>query len=529
MHTESQSEQQQPGFNPPEPVALEPEQIAAEPEPSEFNLGLIGQRLAGRYLIESPLGSGGMSLVYKGKHEAIDRTVAIKTLKMDLCSDPIILQRFEREVKGLSRLNHPNIVTVYDCVISPQGQPFIIMDYIDGESLDRIIEREKVIDPTRAVKMFMQVCQALEHAHRNGVIHRDLKPANIMLTKVSSDNEQVKVVDFGLAQLMENTQRLTSTGQLWGSAPYMSPEQCMADEKVPIDQRTDVYSLGVVIYEALTGKDPYFDSELMQTISNHIHMVPPTFKEINPEVSIAPVLEAVVFKALEKAPSDRFQSMSEFREALSYAASPLLKQEEQRHVRELQSKMEAQQQRAIKQNKEKKSNLRKAQQKERINVVPIVIATAFITLAATVGGALFLSKSMTHRSATDNSQATDTTAPANNAQAAPADTAQTTGTAAANAKIEKPPVGRQHSGQTNPIEAAAPTMKAQKGVVKPRLPAAAHSKPIKAQAPHAEHESKIKHAPVALKHVAVTAAPKPTKPAAQGANPWSTLENLHTK
>ena len=503
--------------------ALEPDQAAVEQE-SHFNFGLIGQRLAGRYLIEEPLGSGGMSVVYKGKHEAIDRTVAIKTLKMDLCSEPIILQRFEREVKGLSRLSHPNIVTVYDCVISPQGQPFIIMDFIDGESLDHTIERETVIDPTRAVKMFMQVCQALEHAHRHGVIHRDLKPANIMLTKGSSDNEQVKVVDFGLAQLMENTQRLTSTGQLWGSAPYMSPEQCMADQDVPIDHRTDVYSLGVVLYEALTGKDPYFNADLMETISNHIHMVPPKFSEVNPSISISPVLEAVVFKALEKTPADRFQSMLEFREALSYAAAPLLKEEEQRHVKELQSKMEAHQQRALKQNKEKKSNLRKAQQKERISVLPIVIATACITLAATVGGALFLSKTMsTQHPATDNSQAAQTPAPAQSPTPASAQVPVQAQAPAAPAD-GKQPIGKvepgKHSGtpsiKTTPLERPRPTPTS----------TPIHPRPIKAQAPHVE--PKIKHIPA--KHSPVAAPAKSAKPPSPPApNPWNTLENLHSK
>ncbi len=287
---------------------------------------LIGVRLDGRFLIESALGSGGMSVVYKGKHESVDRTVAIKTLKLDLCSQPVIVSRFEREIKSLSRLNHPNIVTVFDCVISPQGQPYIIMDYVNGESLEASLARSPM-SAGRAVKLVIQVCNALEHAHRHGVIHRDLKPANIMLQSGEPVNE-VKVVDFGLAKLAEDTQKLTKSDELWGSLPYMSPEQCSSNANIEIDPRSDIYSLGAVLFQMLTGKDPFYGLDLMETIRHHISEDPPFFKEIAPQLKIPPALEGVVRKALNKNKEDRFQSMREFKEAIEFAAAPLLKEEE---------------------------------------------------------------------------------------------------------------------------------------------------------------------------------------------------------
>jgi serine/threonine-protein kinase len=288
---------------------------------------LIGVRLDGRFLIESALGSGGMSVVYKGKHESVDRTVAIKTLKLDLCSEPVLVSRFEREIKSLSRLNHPNIVTVFDCVISPQGQPYIIMDYVNGESLEDSLSRGPM-SAARAVKLVIQVCNALEHAHRHGVIHRDLKPANIMLQKGEPLNE-VKVVDFGLAKLAEDTQKLTKSDELWGSLPYMSPEQCSSNENIEIDTRSDIYSLGAVLFQMLTGKDPFYGLDLMETIRHHQSEDPPFFKEVAPQLKFPPALEGVVRKALNKDKEDRFQSMREFKEAIEFAAAPLLKEEEQ--------------------------------------------------------------------------------------------------------------------------------------------------------------------------------------------------------
>jgi serine/threonine protein kinase len=506
-----------------DPNYSENPQNVEQADPTPFNLGLIGQRLGGRYLIEAPLGSGGMSVVYKGKQEAIDRTVAIKTLKLDLCSEPIILQRFEREVKGLSRLNHPNIVTVYDCIISPQGQPYVIMDYIDGESLEDAIKREKVIEPGRTIKLFMQVCQALEHAHRNGVVHRDIKPGNIMLAKGSGNTDIVKVVDFGLAKLMENTQRLTSTGQLWGSAPYMSPEQCLANEEIPIDHRSDIYSLGVVLYESLTGKDPYWSSDLMQTISNHVNIMPPPLKETNPDLNIAPALEAVVFKALEKAPANRFQSMQEFREALEHAGAPMLKAEEARHTREMQKLLDERQQRVQQQNKAKQATLKKAQQKEAIKVVPVIAITAISTLALTIGCVWFMNRN----------KPAPIPAPPPVVQSDATPSGSSAGSTAGAAPSSTPSAGQTstHSASGHAAGATPPSTKAgtTSSAVRTGAPHAVTSAKVPAKPPTAE---KPKHV---LKHATASApiksppAPKKSAPAAAPSkDAWSTLEGLHS-
>ncbi len=233
---------------------------------------LIGTKLAGgRYEILDALGEGGMSVVYKAKQELVDRIVAIKTLKMKLLADPMLLKRFEREVKTLSRLNHPNIVTVFDCIVE-NGQPYFVMDFLQGCSLQELIIEEKRLSPGRCKNIFGQVCNAVDHAHRNGIVHRDLKPANIMLMDISGQ-EFVKVVDFGLAKIGEEAQRLTQTGEIWGSPLYMSPEQCNGHS---MDARSDIYSLGAVLYESLTGTVPFAGTSFLDTIQKVVSLTPPT-------------------------------------------------------------------------------------------------------------------------------------------------------------------------------------------------------------------------------------------------------------
>ncbi|CAN5734762.1 hypothetical protein BH10CYA1_BH10CYA1_34110 [soil metagenome] len=339
---------------------------------------LIGTRLAGRFLIESALGSGGMSVVYKGKHESVDRTVAIKTLKLDLCSQPVLVSRFEREVKSLSRLNHPNIVTVYDCVISPQGQPYIIMDYVDGESLEQSLAKSPM-SASRAAKLVVQVCSALDHAHRHGVIHRDLKPANIMLQS-SNPAAEVKVLDFGLAKLAEDTQKLTQSDELWGSLPYMSPEQCSSNANIEIDLRADIYSLGAVLFQMLTGKDPFYGLDLMQTLDHHINEPPPSFREVAPERVFPPALEIVVRKALNKNREDRYQSMREFKEAIEGAAAQLLKEQEPSHVSANTSAKPP----TKKPKRITKSMPTASKRKEKARLVRVVGITSGITIVCTI-------------------------------------------------------------------------------------------------------------------------------------------------
>lgn len=273
---------------------------------------LIGTKLAGgRYEILDALGEGGMSVVYKAKQELVDRIVAIKTLKVKMMAEPMLLKRFEREIKTLSRLNHPNIVTVFDCIIE-NGQPYFVMDFLQGCSLQDLINAEKRLSPGRCKNIFGQVCAAVEHAHRNGIVHRDLKPANIMLMDISGQ-EFVKVVDFGLAQIGEEAQRLTQSGEIWGSPLYMSPEQCNGHD---MDARSDIYSLGSVLYESLTGRVPIVGKSFLDTIQKVVSLEPPTFADSAPDLKIAPEVEAVVMRCLEKNPDKRYQSMAELKDAI---------------------------------------------------------------------------------------------------------------------------------------------------------------------------------------------------------------------
>lgn len=273
---------------------------------------LIGTMLAGgRYEILDVLGEGGMSVVYRAKQALVDRIVAVKTLKVKMLAEPMLLKRFEREVKTLSRLNHPNIVTVFDCIIE-NGQPYFVMDFLQGCSLQDLIVAEKRLTPGRCKNIFGQVCSAVEHAHRNGIVHRDLKPANIMLMDISGQ-EFVKVVDFGLAKIGEEAQRLTQTGEIWGSPLYMSPEQCSGHE---MDARSDIYSLGSVLYESITGRVPFVGKSFLETIQQVVSLPPPTFADSAPDLKVPAEIEAIVMRCLEKNPDKRYQSMAELKDAM---------------------------------------------------------------------------------------------------------------------------------------------------------------------------------------------------------------------
>lgn len=282
---------------------------------------MLGTTLADKYLIETEIGRGGMSVVYKGRHELMDRMVAIKMLQAQLVNDQTSIKRFKQEAKAASCLTHPNVITVYDCDVSPGGQPYLVMDYLVGESLADIIKRENHVDQERALNIFIQACDALEHAHLKGVLHRDLKSSNIMLVDFEGKTDVVKVVDFGIAKLMpssgKQSQNLTQTGEIFGSPIYMSPEQCLGSH---LDPRSDIYSMGAMLYESLMGMPPLMGDTIIDTMQMHVSMVPASFADMRPDLRIHPQFEAVVFKALEKRPEDRYASMEQFRDALAHVA-----------------------------------------------------------------------------------------------------------------------------------------------------------------------------------------------------------------
>lgn len=279
---------------------------------------LVGQVLAQKYRVVEEIGRGGMSIVYKGHHTVLDRKVAIKMLQAGLAQDETSKKRFEQEARAVAFLQHPNIITLYDTDVY-DNQPYLVMDYLVGDSLTDIIKRDNHVGVARALHIFIQACSALEHAHQKGVIHRDLKSSNIMLVETEGKKDVVKVVDFGIAKLMPSSgkaaQNLTQTGEIFGSPIYMSPEQCRGDI---LDARSDIYSTGVMMYEALTGQPPLMGETIIDTMNAHVKVMPPPFARVRPDLHIPEALERVVFRCLEKNPEDRFQSMQDLEENLEY-------------------------------------------------------------------------------------------------------------------------------------------------------------------------------------------------------------------
>ncbi len=281
---------------------------------------LLGTTFMEKYQITDVLGRGGMSAVYKAKHLMMDRYVAIKFLRSELVHDNVMLQRFQLESKAVSLLKHPNIITVHDFGLSPQGVPYLIMDFLEGKTVSDLVAEIEYMEPSRCVTLFTQICNALAHTHLKGVIHRDIKPSNLIISIGDDGQEVAQVVDFGIAKLLEreasDASKLTASGEVFGSPAYMSPEQCNGSS---IDSRTDIYALSCVIYNCLTGRPPLLGRNAMETVMMHVRDMPKTFGEIRPDLTISPVLERVVFKGLAKDPDERHASMTEFGSELGKA------------------------------------------------------------------------------------------------------------------------------------------------------------------------------------------------------------------
>jgi serine/threonine protein kinase len=282
----------------------------------------VGRTFADRYEIVALIGEGGFGVVYKARHTLIGRTVAIKVLH-ERAADDASLRRFRLEAQAAAGLTHPNIVAVYDFGAADANQLYLIMDYVEGTSLAELLYAEGHLEVLRAIDIFIQTCEALEHAHRRGIIHRDLKPSNIMLARDETEGDFVKIVDFGLAKLIVGdmqSEKLTQTGDLLGTPLYMSPEQCRGDA---LDPRSDIYSLGCIMYEALSGRLPICGKNTLSTLYQHISRDPLPFSSVAPEIQVPRTLERIVFKALHKDPAARYQSMAELARELRRARSAL--------------------------------------------------------------------------------------------------------------------------------------------------------------------------------------------------------------
>jgi tRNA A-37 threonylcarbamoyl transferase component Bud32/isoprenylcysteine carboxyl methyltransferase (ICMT) family protein YpbQ len=253
-----------------------------------------------KYEIAEALGSGGMSTVYKAQHLFLDKVVAIKLLNQQLASDAKSVQRFQVEAKAAFDLNHPNLLGVYDFGMSGDGQAYIVMDYLEGESLAEIIQREKQIGLVRALPIFLDICKGLAYAHEQGVLHRDIKPSNVMLVKGPNGKDLAKIVDFGLAKVFdENAMKLTQTGEIFGSPLYMSPEQCRG---LQLDHRSDLYSMGVLMYEALAGRAPIMGTNVYDTFQKKMTELPPPFE---PSLMVPEWLGQLIFCLLRCEPKER--------------------------------------------------------------------------------------------------------------------------------------------------------------------------------------------------------------------------------
>ena len=277
---------------------------------------LVGTTFAEKYRIEALLGKGGMSTVYVAKHLLMSKQVAIKLMHTCTLSNVVAVRRFQAEAKSLSRLKHPNVLQAIDFGFF-DGMPYMIMDLISGESLAQTLHANGPLCLPTFFDIAAQICAGLAHAHKHGIVHRDLKPANIMLLQETGEKVQVKIVDFGLAKLSsasgEGALKLTQTGDCMGSPQYMSPEQCTSS---PTDQRSDIYALGCLFYESLTGRHPITGDSILAVMQAHISQEPQAFP-LKP--SVPPDLQAAIFSMLAKAPTQRPQSIDEVSSALMHA------------------------------------------------------------------------------------------------------------------------------------------------------------------------------------------------------------------
>lgn len=278
---------------------------------------LLGTTIADRYVIVGRVGSGGMGTVYRAEQQGMGREVALKVLRKDLGRDPDTAARFHREARTLSQLKHPNTVTVFDFGQTNDRLLYLAMELLEGEMLSTRVKREGPLDVQFAIRAACGVLRSLDEAHARGIIHRDLKPDNIFLAKVhgieSQDSEVVKVVDFGIAKIRDGERGIdalqTQEGTVFGTPRYMSPEQAQGK---PIDGRSDLYAVGVLLFHMLTGRPPFTDDDAVIVMAHHIKTVPPGVRQVAPNRPIPESLERLVQRALHKDPAKRPQTAGEF-------------------------------------------------------------------------------------------------------------------------------------------------------------------------------------------------------------------------
>jgi predicted Ser/Thr protein kinase len=262
---------------------------------------VVGEKIAGRYELEELVGHGGMSSVYRARDSLLERNVALKVLHEQYNADDDFVERFKREARSVAQLQHPNIVTVIDRG-EADGRQYIVFEYIDGENLKELVVRKGRLDIREALEIAVEVARGLAFAHGQGLVHRDVKPQNVLL----NGDGRAKVTDFGIARSVD-VEGMTETGTVLGTSTYIAPEQASGQ---PVDAQTDVYALGVVLYELLAGEVPFPGETFVAVAMKHVHEPPPNLLELRADIPLR--VAAVVDRALEKDPDQRFSSMDAF-------------------------------------------------------------------------------------------------------------------------------------------------------------------------------------------------------------------------
>ncbi|MBX9691527.1 MAG: protein kinase [Cyanobacteria bacterium] len=284
----------------------------------------LGMNLDGKYELVELIGGGGTGLVYRARHMFMDTFVAVKLLFPQMTSQADHVDRFRREASSAMTLSHLNVLRVHDFGFLDIMQPYLVMELLEGRSLADLINAEGALPPARVLDYIQQTASGLAHAHEKGIVHRDIKPSNLMLLQDDSGKVVVKIVDFGLAKvtrLDNQTATLTKTGDIFGSPPYMSPEQCLGRS---VDQRSDIYSLGCILYEALSGAPPFIGDSLLATILLHVHGFPSPLTIPGASPELTQNLDRIITRCLQKDREDRYASIDELEEDLKQVTGSLI-------------------------------------------------------------------------------------------------------------------------------------------------------------------------------------------------------------
>jgi eukaryotic-like serine/threonine-protein kinase len=302
-------------------LAAKPEALSGASGRASDHDPLIGSTLSGRYRIIRKIGEGGMGIVYEAEHVLIEKRVGLKVLREDFSNRFDVVERFRQEAKSASKIGHEHIIDISDFGVTASGANFFVMELLHGRDLAEELEKRGPLSPRRALGIVLQCAEALGAAHAKGIVHRDMKPENIFLVDRKNEEDFVKIVDFGIAKMNDIEtggpgRKLTKTGMIFGTPEYMSPEQGAGK---PLDHRVDIYALGIILYELLTGRVPFMGDTFMGILTQHMFEQVPPLKTMNPRCNVPDEVERVVFRAVCKDPDERYRTMDELAGDLSGA------------------------------------------------------------------------------------------------------------------------------------------------------------------------------------------------------------------